>query len=223
MSKFGIVFVLLLLVTAGVALAAPRSAEPGRDLPPRVAINERLTAATGLVLFVLVAALAVTVVYISRLLSAHFLIGLLLIPPVVLKLASTGYKFGRYYTRSSDFVQAGPPPIVLRLLVAPALVIATVAVFVTGVELWAFGLRFGTYWTDLHNLSAVAFMLTLAAHLLARFRRGGEAAIEEVSIRSSRPAFTRRSLLVASLLLGAVLAVASVLYVSPFPTSGVGA
>lgn len=223
MSKFGIVFVLLLLVTAGAALAAPRSREHGRDLPPRVAINERLTAATGLVLFVLFAGLAVTIIYIGRLLSAHYLIGLLLIPPVVLKLGSTGYKFGRYYTRSADFLQAGPPPVVLRFLVAPALVVSTLAVFVTGVELWAFGLRFGSYWTSLHNLSAVAFMLSLAPHLLARFRRSGEAAIEEASIRSSRPTFTRRSLVVASLLLGAVLAVASVLYTSPFPTSGVGA
>ena len=48
-------------------------------------------------------------------------VGLLLIPPVVLKLASTGYRFVRYYAGARAYREKGPPPLPLRLL-APVLV-----------------------------------------------------------------------------------------------------
>jgi hypothetical protein len=222
MSKFGIVLLLLLLVTAGLALAPRQPAEQLRQRSSGVDANERLTAVTGLLLYVLVGAIAVTILLIKPLLSAHYLVGLLLIPPVALKLGTTGYRFARYYAQNPEYVLAGPPPIVLRLLIAPALVVSTLAVFITGLELWIFGLRFGSPWVSLHTLSAVFFMLTLGAHLLGHLRRSGEATLEEIAIRPSRTAFTRRSLLVATLLLGAILASASLLYSSPFPTSAVG-
>src|SRR5436305_2688984 len=59
--------------------------------------NERLTAASGAVLFLLLAAEGVTILSIGQLLSPHLFIGMLLIPPVALKLASTGWRFARYY------------------------------------------------------------------------------------------------------------------------------
>ena len=40
----------------------------------------------------------VTIVLIGDLLSAHMFIGMALIPPVLLKLGSTGYRFARYYS-----------------------------------------------------------------------------------------------------------------------------
>ncbi len=55
--------------------------------------NEQLTAATGVVLIVLLAALGVTILRIGQLTWLHFFLGLLLIGPVMLKLASTGYRF----------------------------------------------------------------------------------------------------------------------------------
>lgn len=222
MSKFGIVFLLLLLLAAGLALVPRHPDERLRQRSSGVDANERLTAVTGLLLYVLVGGIAVTILFIRPLLSTHYLIGLLLMPPVALKVGSTGYRFARYYTRKPEFVLAGAPPLVMRLLVAPALVGSTLVVFVTGLELWIFGLRFGSAWVSLHTLSAVAFMLTLGAHLLAHLRRSGEATLQEVAIRPSRPAFSRRSLLVASLLLGAVLAGTSLLYGSPFPASAAG-
>lgn len=222
MSKFGIVFLVLLLVAAGVAVARRPPVEPLRRLSSGVDANERLTAVTGLLLYLLVAAIVGTILFIRPLLVAHYLIGVLLIPPLALKVGSTGHRFARYYTRRPEYVLAGPPPIVLRLLIAPVLVVSTLAVFVSGLELWIFGLRFGSPWVSLHTLGAVAFMLSLAAHLLSHLRRSGEAAIEEFARPPSRPAFTRRSLLVASLLLGAVLAGTSLLYASPFPISAAG-
>jgi hypothetical protein len=52
------------------------------------------------VLAALLAAEGVTVVDMGGLLSAHLVIGLVLIPVVVLKLASTGYRFARYHTHA---------------------------------------------------------------------------------------------------------------------------
>jgi hypothetical protein len=60
--------------------------------------NEILTSATAVVLTLLLIAEGVTIVLIGDMLSAHLFIGMALIPPVLLKLGSTGYRFARYYT-----------------------------------------------------------------------------------------------------------------------------
>ncbi len=57
--------------------------------------NERLTAATGVVLLVLLAVLGVTILRIGQLLWLHLFVGMLLIGPVLLKLTSTGYRIAR--------------------------------------------------------------------------------------------------------------------------------
>ena len=64
--------------------------------------NARLTAATAVVLLVLLAALGVTILSIGQLVWWHVLLGMLLIPPVLLKLGSTGWRFVRYYTGSGS-------------------------------------------------------------------------------------------------------------------------
>ena len=79
--------------TGPPAPKAPEDRAAARDGPEA---NARLTAATAAVLLVLLAAEGVTVLRIHRLLAAHVFIGMLLIPPVVLKLGSTLYRFGRY-------------------------------------------------------------------------------------------------------------------------------
>src|ERR1039457_2938000 len=101
--------------------------------------NEQLTAATGIVLLVLLAALGVTILRIRPLLSVHMFLGILLIPPVALKMASTGYRFMRYYTSDSRYRRKGAPPATLRLI-APIVVASTVIVFASGVALLLIGL-----------------------------------------------------------------------------------
>src|SRR6476646_10182779 len=91
--------------------------------------NARLTATTGIVLLALLAVEGVTILAIRPLLSVHVFVGLLLIPPVALKLAATGYRLMRYYTRAADYVRQGPPLLLMRMLVAPGLVAATLVVF----------------------------------------------------------------------------------------------
>ena len=81
-----------------------------------VAGNSRLTAGAGALIFVLLAAEGVTILSVRGLLNAHVFIGMLLIPPVLVKTASTGWRFYRYYTGSPAYVRKGPPPPLLRLL-----------------------------------------------------------------------------------------------------------
>src|SRR5437763_14512210 len=62
--------------------------------------NEILTSATAVVLTVLLLAEGVTIVRMRGLVSARMFIGMVLMPPVLLKLASTGYRFVRSSARS---------------------------------------------------------------------------------------------------------------------------
>jgi vacuolar iron transporter family protein len=67
---------------------------------------------------------------IGRLLTLHFFVGLLLIGPVILKVASTGYRIARYYAGSAPYVRRGPPALYLRLL-GPLVIGTSVAVLGT--------------------------------------------------------------------------------------------
>jgi hypothetical protein len=127
--------------------------------------NEILTSATAAVLTVLLFAEGITIVRMGGLVSVHMFIGMLLIPPVLLKLASTGYRFARYYTGAPTYRREGPPPLALRLL-APVLVASTVGVFVTGVWLLLLGHR-SNQLLLLHKISFIAFGVVFAIHFLA--------------------------------------------------------
>jgi hypothetical protein len=131
--------------------------------------NEILTSATALVLIALLLAEGVTIVRMDGLVSAHMFIGMVLIPPILLKLGSTGYRFVRYYAGSRAYRAKGPPPLALRLL-APVLVATTVAVFVTGVLLLAAGHKSDTLLTS-HKVSFIAWGVVFAVHFLAHVPR----------------------------------------------------
>jgi len=224
LTKFGIVFLVVLLGSAVVAAATPARDRFLLHLDPGVMANERLTALAGALLFALLAAVAVTTLSIRSFLPEHYIVGLLLVPPVVLKLAATGYRFARYYTRNVAYRLAGPPPALMRLVVAPVLVASTLAVFATGIELWLFGLRYGSGWMTAHTFSAVVFVLAAGGHVLWHLRRTAQVTAEEIAPAHTRIAadLTRRSLVVASLVLGAVLALSSLVYATPFPPSAAG-
>ena len=134
--------------------------------PDPTAGNERLTATTAVLLLVLLAAEGVTILSIRPLLSEHIVIGLLLIPPVVLKLASTGYRLLRYYTGAAEYVAKGPPHILMRVL-APFLVVTTLNVLGTGVAMLALGPRnHRDVLVGLHKTSFVAWFVLMSVHVL---------------------------------------------------------
>jgi hypothetical protein len=117
------------------------------------------------VLVGLLVAEGITIVHMRGLLSAHMFVGLVLIPPVLLKLGSTGYRMVSYYAGSRPYRSKGPPLLPLRLM-APVLVASTVAVIASGVLLLAAGHKSGGVLT-IHKLSFIVFGVVLAVHFLA--------------------------------------------------------
>ena len=127
--------------------------------------NEILTAATAVTLTVLLVIEGITIIWLGQLRTWHMLVGLALIPPVGLKLASTGYRFVRYYTGSRLYQAKGPPQLPLRLL-APVLVVTTVGVFATGVVLLLDGRHADTL-VLLHKVFFIVWGAVFGVHFLA--------------------------------------------------------
>jgi hypothetical protein len=153
-------------VSAGTDVRTPPS--PARTRPRRlggVERNELVTVAAASVLTILLLAEGVTLLDMGGLLREHMFIGLVLIPPVILKLASTGYRFARYYTGAPAYREKGPPRPLLRLL-APVLVACTATIFVSGVWLLLLG-HHSDFVLTLHKVSFIVWSGVFAAHFLA--------------------------------------------------------
>jgi hypothetical protein len=160
--------------------------------------NEILTSAAAVVLVVLLVAEGITIVHMRGLLSAHMFIGLVLIPPAMVKLGSTGYRMASYYAGSRAYRRAGPPRLPLRLM-APILVASTIAVLASGVALLAAGHKSSTVLT-IHKLSFIVFGVVLAAHFLAYIAQVVDSVRSDwsASRRHAVPGAGARAMLVAA-------------------------
>jgi hypothetical protein len=175
--------------------------------------NERLTAAVGLLLLApILVEVATILLGVHTFMSLHVFVGLALIPPVLLKLASTGWRFARYYTRSRAYMIQGPPQIAMRLL-APLFVTATVVLFGSGV---AMGILHGhalQIARRLHGPASVIWLLILGVHVLVYFRRALKKTAEYVVPATRSPAHggtARAYALSAAVISGLVLGAATV-------------
>jgi hypothetical protein len=128
--------------------------------------NERLTSATGAVLIVLLAVIGVTIIALGPLLSVHLFVGMVLVGPVLLKLASTGYRFTRYYTANPRYRRKGPPALPLRLI-APIVVLSTLVVFASGVALLLVGPSSRDTLLPIHKISFFVWVAFISLHVLA--------------------------------------------------------
>ncbi len=172
--------------------------------------NELLTSATGAVLTALLIAEGITILWLGGLRTEHMFIGLVLIPPIVLKLGSTGYRFVRYYSGAPRYRAKGPPQLALRLL-APLLVVATVIVFASGVALLLIGHRSDVV-LELHKVSFIVWGACFGVHFLWYLPRAWGALA--ASLRAARAERTPGSLvrgLLVSASLGGGVALALVL------------
>jgi hypothetical protein len=177
--------------------------------------NRRLTGATAAVLLVLLAAEGLTLLAIRPLVSAHVFIGMLLLPPVALKLAVTGYRFARYYTGHEGYRADGPPHTLLRLL-GPVVVLSTAALFASGVGLAVLGPQGGAM-LGLHKASFVVWFAAMGAHVLAHVLRVPRLAAADWGSAESLPGSSlRRWILAGSLVAGLVVAVATVHLAGPW-------
>jgi hypothetical protein len=136
--------------------------------------NARLTAWTGAILLVLFLAELITLLDVRGLVDWHVAIGVLLVPPALLKVASTGWRFLRYYTRGRPYVEAGPPILPLRLL-GPLVIVFTLGLLGSGLVLIALGEQrsqddglLGFSWRNVHQAFFVLAGVAVALHFLAR-------------------------------------------------------
>jgi hypothetical protein len=160
----------------------------------------------AVILLVLLAAEFLTLLDLRDLLSVHMILGLILIPPVLLKLGSTGYRFARYYTRSPAYREEGPPFLPLRLM-APVLVASALTMFVTGVWLLVLGHKSDQV-LFFHKVSVIVFAVVFGIHLLAYGLRTIQALNSARHQLPRLPGAGLRSTLVASSLgIGIALAI----------------
>ena len=164
------------------------------------------------------AAEGATIPFIGPLLGPHIFIGMLLIPPVLLKLGSTGYRFARYYTHAEPYVRKGPPPLALRIL-APGVVLTTLALFGTGVALLFAGPPSNTL-VFAHKLSFIAWVALMTLHVLGHLLEVPKLAFPDWRLSSSEArlagAGTRTMALGAAILSGGVLALLTLSIAKPW-------
>jgi hypothetical protein len=161
----------------------PQRASAVRD---GVAANARLTGAVAAALLVLLAAEGATIPFIGPLLGPHIFIGMLLIPPVALKMGATGYRFARYYTHAGPYVAKGPPPIAL-LVLAPGVVLTTLVLFGTGVALLIAGPPSNTL-VFAHKLSFFAWVALMTLHVLGHLLEVPKLALADWRAKGPREA-----------------------------------
>jgi hypothetical protein len=166
--------------------------------------NLRLTALTGAVLLVLLALEGFTLLSLRSMLSLHIFVGVLVVPVVLLKLGSTGYRFFRYYTHRPDYVRAGPPALLLRLL-GPIVVLSTFALLGTGLALIAVGPG-GGFVLGLHKASFVVWIAALGTHVLGHLQRVQRALSSDLHERGR--ARLRLLLVAGAVVAGAITAIA---------------
>ena len=171
-----------------------------------------MTAAVGIILLVLtVLELGTLLGGLQHFLSLHVFVGLVLLPPIALKLASTGWRFMRYYTRNEDYRVKGAPQLVMRLL-APLLVMFTLVLFGSGV---AMGFLHGhtlEIARRLHGPAAFFWTLLVGLHVLVYIRRALRSAASDVvpaTRKESAGARGRIYLIAAALAAGLVVGAAT--------------
>lgn len=170
--------------------------------------NERMTVLAGLLLLPLLGVETLTALSVRRLLPVHILVGLWLLPLVVLKMASTGYRMVMYYARNQAYFSAGPPAWLPRLL-APVVVISTVGLFGSGTVLWAGGPAWKDPWLAIHKVSFILWAGSTGIHVLIHLRHTVADGLTELGPWSSGSNL-RRSLAAGAVVVGLVAGVAGV-------------
>jgi hypothetical protein len=182
--------------------------------------NARLTGGAGAALFVILAVEGVTILQIKQLISIHVFVGMLLVPLVLLKTATTSYRAGHFYTGDPSYRRKGAPLPLLRFT-GPLLVLSSLALLGTGIALIALGRNVGHQYLWLHQATFFVWAALIVVHVLGHLREtatltaadwrernwNGEAEHRLAGARA------RLSLLVVTLAVGVVLGIASLAWV----------
>jgi hypothetical protein len=201
---------------------AARKDSDQRDEDAPVEPNARLTADVAVVLLVLfVVQIGTVVIGVTSHLTLHVMVGLLLVPPLLVKISSVSWRFVRYYRHDEAYRRKGPPALVLRAL-SPVFLVVTLVLFISGIVLLlapsALGGPHGTM-LRIHAVSFFLWLLLLLAHLAGHARDLRHLALKDWARRTrvAVPGSTlRQSIVLASLAAGLALALSLVGQVGTF-------
>jgi hypothetical protein len=175
-----------------------------------VAGNARLTGTFGAVIFVLLFLEGITVLRVRALISMHVFLGMLLVPFVIVKIASTGYRIVRYYRGDAAYADKGPPPVVLRIL-GPFVVVTTIALLATGIGAL---LTDRTAWlVQAHKASFIVWFGAMTIHVLGHALETPALAVADLrrdAQRHAPGARARLALLGVTLAIGIALGIVSI-------------
>ena len=194
--------------------------------------NARLTAWTGLLVLGLFIIEVGTVLDLSRFMSWHVVVGVLLVPTALLKTGTTGWRIVNYYTKRAPYRLAGPPPMPLRLL-GPLVILVTLAVLGSGLALIVLGplasrtgfLTVLGYQVDavgVHKAAIVAWAGVISLHTASRLIPALRIVTESRRRGLQVPGgFPRLMVLVTTLLVAAIAATFVFRMASPWLSPGV--
>lgn len=181
--------------------------------------NRNLTALLGALLLAgTVVELGTLVLGLQQTLAVHIFVGVALIPVVALKLASTGWRMLRYYTRASSYRAEGPPRPFLRGI-APLVVGSTVALLGSGVGLVLAGPH-SQFFRSVHSASFALFLLVVGVHSFAHLAKLRRFALADWT-RGRRPRghLLRRGLVGFAVVAGGAVALAALQSAGPWLTA----
>jgi hypothetical protein len=196
--------------------------EEGYGADEGVEANARLTGMTAVLLLILLAIEGYTILRIGKLLTLHVVIGMVLVPPVLLKIGSTTWRFARYYLGAPEYRRKGPPPALLRLL-GPFLVVLTLAVLGSGIALLLAPPSARSELLLIHKATFILWIAALAIHVLGHVVDTARLAPKDFygrTRRQVRGASKRQWALVGALCLGSLLAVVVAPKVGPWRSGG---
>lgn len=194
------------------------TSSPSRSRPSGgVSGNERLTTVVAALLLVLLFLVGLTVPIANAQTRLHVFLGTVVIPPVLLKIASTTWRFVRYYAGSISYRRKGPPALLLRLL-GPVIVVLTLVMLFSGVGLVIIApTSMHPQLSQIHHLSFFVWFVVTAVHVLGHLKETVTIAPRDflrASRRHVRGGSRRTTAVLASVALGVVGGVAILPYVS---------
>jgi hypothetical protein len=181
---------------------------------PGVEGNARLTGLNGMLLLVLLAVEGATILRVRQLIGVHIYVGVLLVGPLLLKCASTGYRFVRYYAGAPQYRQKGPPQPLLRAL-GPFVILTTFAVLGTGIGLLTVHPGHAGLLLTAHKASFVVWFAVMTAHVLCHMRGATVESWRELRTLPADPAARRRRVRIAITALALVAGVAAATAIMP--------
>ncbi|HVM66732.1 MAG TPA: hypothetical protein VMU14_17825, partial [Acidimicrobiales bacterium] len=151
--------------------------------------------------------------------TAHIVLGFALLGPLAVKLASTAWRFARYYAGDEEYGRAGPPQFLLRVL-APVVVASTVLVFASGIALLAVHPGHGSLLLLLHKASFIIWFGATTVHVLAYLGPALQRSLADLDGRGPARVLASRwwraVVLVGSVVVGFLVAVPGLAWAHPW-------